>query len=178
MIIEPVPWFSDRKICPADYDLAEYINLHSSEIESIFHLGPGYDHYLANHIPELIDLLAITHSPAEMASYMSMIIATPQIANHYMVVFCDLYNLNPTFFFPDPDLLTLFHLGEKELVNHTHLDSVIEFINPKMIALYQGSIGYLSTLDVIQTTGLYKTKEQYKSIMLYEKYNAVESKDE
>lgn len=165
MIIEPVPWFSDRKICPADFDLAEYIN-QQLIYDSIIHLGPGYDHYLAQHTDA--EILAITHSPAEMASYMSMIIAAPQVAQHYMVVFCDLYHLNPNFIPKEWDLLTLFHLGERESVYPTRLADLIKFINPKKIALYKGSKGFIDTLQVVQESGLFFTKNEYKSLWIIE----------
>ena len=91
----------------------------------IFHLGTGGHHLigLANRMrPQGIrhSIYAITASPEEYSTYMSLCIKDGALGQNYHVWFGDAYNLKPEFLPDDLDLVLVPHLGEYyTVVNHS-----------------------------------------------------------
>jgi len=159
MIIEPIPWMASREICPADFELSEY--LQNKPTLRIFHMGPGYDHILARNTTNPI--LAITHCPGELSSYMSLAIHDNALAQRYQVLFGDIYFLD-RIMFGYFDIVTLFHLGELQAY-YEDWDLVIgKFTCP--IILYRGTKFYSKLHEKVLYTGR-QVSEEYKSLVVY-----------
>lgn len=100
--------------CPCDVHFAEYLEEHGVTGKTIFHFGSGEHHILGKRNLELgqpNEILAVTASREEHASYVDFIIENPKAARSYQVLFVDIYTLTPRLL-PTFDLVTLFHLAE------------------------------------------------------------------
>lgn len=164
MIIEPVPWHNDRNICPADFDFADYLNTLNS-MQRIFHMGPGYFHTLAkNTIGHSI--VAITHSPSELSSYMSMAIEDVHMALRYQVMFGDIHHFDRRML-GRLDMVSLFHLGEKGSPNGFSMKQVIGmFYDVPLIVMYAGSFTFDPAESLILETRQ-KSDLEFKSLRFY-----------
>jgi hypothetical protein len=169
------------QICPCDIHFCEYLKERRVRKRAIFHFGTGGHHVVGRcnrkHALEN-DIVAITASPSEHASYVRQIIREPSIGSRYKVLFADIYNLNaacmPTF-----DLITLFHLCEfvelpsarRQLDDAGVLDLFLSKATPRgRLLFYSRSAGSLETRPLIDravANGRMCFEEQYKSLLVY-----------
>jgi|SRR5436853_147558 len=107
--------------CPCDVHFVEYLESRNITGKSIFHFGTGEHHIVGkkNHErgnPNDIFGITASYQPAtcrskECETYLDFIYKNPVAANHYKVLFSDVYTLSPSLL-PDFDIVTLFHLCE------------------------------------------------------------------
>ena len=122
--------------CPCDLHFVEYLESRETEGKTIFHFGTGEHHVVgkANHArgnPNEIIAITASYQPRtgrskEHETYLDFIIKNPIAANHYKVLFTDVYTLSPHLL-PNFDIVTLFHLCEfydKEYSSYARLDDL------------------------------------------------------
>jgi hypothetical protein len=100
--------------CPCDLHFQEYLSERGIGGQAIFHFGTGAHHLLGKEnlrAQPPNEILGITASKGEYDAYVDFIVHHPQAANHYKVLFADIYTLSPELL-PSFDLVTLFHLCE------------------------------------------------------------------
>jgi hypothetical protein len=100
--------------CPCDQHFQDYLTERAIGGRAIFHFGTGAHHLLGREnlrAEPPNEILGITASKGEYDAYVDFIVHHPQAANHYKVLFADIYTLSPQLL-PHFDLVTLFHLCE------------------------------------------------------------------
>lgn len=107
-------WKLDRKSCPCDCQLVEYLQQANIQNQHIFHFGTGSHHIVGRENQQLAQpnqIMAITASHPEHTAYVKLVLQERGIDKHYKVLFADIYTLDarnlPTF-----DVISLFHLCE------------------------------------------------------------------
>lgn len=105
-------WPASFDTCPPDDDFGRWLADMGATDKTIFHFGTGAHHRLGTVAAWLGNrTLGITASRQEMDAYEELVIAQPEIARNYQVLFGDIYLLNPALL-PEFDIVTLFHLCE------------------------------------------------------------------
>lgn len=167
--------------CPCDVDFCEYLRERQIGGKSIFHFGTGGHHIVGLRnaaAPVANDILGLTLSPPEHASYVRRVIRNPALGKHYKVLFADLYSLSaqvlPTF-----DVVSLFHLGEfsdasraGQRMNDAQVLSLFRSrLAPGGIVLfYPGSDGYPRLRPLLAdevAAGRLSLVENYRSLAIY-----------
>lgn len=107
--------------CPCDLHFVEYLKENRVEGKVIFHFGTGEHHIVGRDNYERgspNEILAITAAyeqqvgrSGEHDAYIEFIREKPAAANHYRVLFTDIYTLSSRIL-PVFDVITLFHLCE------------------------------------------------------------------
>src|SRR5262249_17297818 len=100
--------------CPCDLDFVRYLEARQLAGNLIFHFGTGAHHLVGKNNYERgnpNEILAIPASGDEHQAYIDFVVNHPAAANHYKVLFADIYTLNARML-PRFDLVTLFHLCE------------------------------------------------------------------
>lgn len=98
----------------SDKDIASYLLEEEPGGLNVFHFGTGGHHHvgLTNHARETPDkIVAITASPAEFQSYIELCLEDGSLGRDYLVLFGDIYNLQPQAL-PPLDVASMPHLGE------------------------------------------------------------------
>lgn len=98
----------------SDKDIASYLTEEEPGGLNVFHFGTGGHHHvgLANHgRPDPDKVIAITASPAEFQSYIELCLEDGSLGRDYLVLFGDIYNLQPQVL-PPLDVASMPHLGE------------------------------------------------------------------
>jgi len=167
--------------CPCDLDFAELLVTRGIRRKSIFHFGSGGHHWIGrcNHEAELDnEVLALTLSPREHASYVSSIVRDPSLGRHYKVLFADLYALNAASL-PIFDIVTLFHLCEfsppagcPQRLDDGHVLRLFHsrLSRDGLVIFYSGSFAYAKQVPIIEQAvagGLLSFVEEFKSLRIY-----------
>jgi hypothetical protein len=149
--------------------------------KAIFHFGSGGHHTvgLRNHSAGLAnEVLALTVSPREHATYVSRVIDDPALGEHYKVLFADIHYLSGACL-PSFDVITLFHLGEfvpsSKSERPASACEVLRLFCSKLarggsILFYQGSFGYPRILQLLadaEADGVISRVETYKSLIIF-----------
>ncbi len=108
--------YDNVRDCPADRDIANYIDLHEPRDGglTVFHFGTGGHHHigLANQRREHPNrIIGITASPGEYERYMQLCVEDGSLGGNYLVYFGDIYNLRPEYL-PTLDVASMPHIGE------------------------------------------------------------------
>lgn len=101
-------------LCPCDTDFFAWLKARKVAGKSVFHFGTGAHHILGIEnakLPRPNQILGVTASRGEYASYIDLVTADPRIAISYKAMFLDIYTLDPRGL-PDFDVVSLFHLCE------------------------------------------------------------------
>jgi len=135
---------------------------------------------LRNHSAGLAnEVLALTLSPREHASYVARVIADPTLGESYKVLFADIYRLSAASL-PSFDLITLFHLGEfapsiqsgGPADNREVLRLFCSKLSPGGFMLfYKGSFGYPRVRQLLadaEADGAIAYVEEYKSLIIFQ----------
>ena len=107
-------WPLKTDVCPCDVHFQQYLEEHQVRDRVIFHFGTGGHHLLGRRNCELggvNQILGVTASRAEYASYVDLLAEKPEVSAGYKVLYTDVYTLSARLL-PDFDLVTLFHLCE------------------------------------------------------------------
>jgi hypothetical protein len=167
--------------CPCDLDFAELLVARGIRRKSIFHFGSGGHHWIGrcNHEAELgNEVLALTLSPREHASYVRSIVRDPSLGRHYKVLFADLYALN-TAALPTFDIVTLFHLcefsppaGDPQRLDDEQLLRLFcsRLSRDGLMIFYSGSFAFAKQAPIIEQAvarGLLSFVEEFKSLRIY-----------
>ena len=107
-------WPLKADVCPCDVHFQSFLEEYELRDKVIFHFGTGGHHLLGRKNCELgtaNQILGVTASRQEYASYIDLITEKPEIASGYKVLFTDIYTLDSRLL-PEFDLVTLFHLCE------------------------------------------------------------------
>jgi hypothetical protein len=177
-------WPLDEGRCPCDVHLVEYIEKREIRGKAIFHFGTGHHHIVGIKNLDLDrpnEILGITASREEHASYVDLVIKNPRVGLHYKVLFADLYTLHAALL-PRFDVITLFHLGEfhteanrayTEGNDGTVLWMFVETMNPgALMLLYTRSRGSPEAAILAGEAvraGVLEALEEYKSLKIYRK---------
>jgi hypothetical protein len=167
--------------CPCDLDFAELLVMREIRRKVIFHFGSGGHHWVGKRNREAgldNEVLALTLSPAEHASYIRSIVRDPPLGQHYRVLFADLYALDaaglPTF-----DIVTLFHLCEfSPPAGHPHRlndEQVLRLFHSRLapdglMVFYSGSFACAKQAPIIEravASGLLSLVEEFRSLRIY-----------
>jgi hypothetical protein len=176
----PYSWSLNARQCPCDVHFCEFLEEREIRGRSIFHFGSGGHHLVGvrNRRGGLNnDILAVTLSPREHASYVSRVIRERQIGVHYKVLFADIYTLSMNSL-PAFDVVTLFHLceftpesGAGRASDETVLRRFCSRIGPGgSMLFYRGSYGYprlAPMIDWMVDEGRLSFVEEYRSLVVY-----------
>lgn len=166
--------------CPCDLEFAELLEARGVRHKSIFHFGSGGHHWIGRRNREAgldNEVLALTLSPPEHASYVNSVVRDPPLGAHYKVLFADLYSLRaaalPTF-----DIVTLFHLCEfsppagdaYRLDDAGVLRLFLSRLAPDgLMIFYRGSFAHAKQLPIIEAAlarGQLSFVEDFKSLLI------------
>jgi hypothetical protein len=177
----PYTWPLMPERCPCDLHFCDYLAERGIRKKAIFHFGTGLHHLVGIRNREAgwkNDILAITGSPREHARYVHRAVRDPSFAEHYKVLFGDIYRLQFSLL-PRFDLVTLFHLheftpaaGAEGLLGDAGvLASFLTGLAPGgRLLFYAGSEGFPKTQellrDKVQRRAL-APEEEYKSLVVY-----------
>jgi hypothetical protein len=167
--------------CPCDTDFCDFLRERAIGGKAVFHFGTG-DHHVVG-LRELEraarnDILGLTMSPAEHATYVRLAIRTPALLRHYKVLFADIYSLGRATL-PKFDLATLFHLCEFSDPTSAarRLDDagvlrlfVSQLTSQGLLLFYRGSFGFARTAPLIaqaEAAGNLEFVEDYRSLAIY-----------
>jgi hypothetical protein len=170
--------------CPCDLHFQEYLTERGIGGQAIFHFGTGAHHLLGKenlraNPPN--EILGITASRGEYDAYVDFIVDHPQAANHYKVLFADIYTLSAQLL-PRFDLVTLFHLCEfydphksayARLNDATLLDLFISRLKPGGRLFFFKDSGRNASaetrvlLDARVSAGRLIAVEDYKSLLVF-----------
>lgn len=165
MQIEPVPWMSNREICPVDFDLNEYLS-NIKVPRHIFLMGPGYDHIVGRANPDH-SIVAITHSPGELCSYMSWAIENPTHSHNYQCLFGDIHLLDRSILGAF-HVAALLHLGERYTEGGRSMEGILDmFRDVPILVFYTGSFAWQGVHPVVSASGR-DLVEQYNSLAIYQ----------
>jgi hypothetical protein len=174
-------WPLRASVCPCDVHFCEFLAQRNIRHQSIFHFGTGGHHVvgLQNQRAALAnEILGLTLSPREHASYVKRVIDDPALAKHYKVLFADIYSLSAACL-PEFGLVTLFHLCEFTDPNNggrrTTDAEVLRLFCSKLqsdglMLFYPGSFGYARAAPLIEqavTAGWLSFDQEYKSLIVY-----------
>jgi hypothetical protein len=174
-------WPLRPSVCPCDVHFCEFLAQHNIRRQSIFHLGTGGHHLvgLQNQGAGLAnEILGLTLSPREHASYVKRVIDDPALGKHYKVLFADIHSLSAACL-PEFELVTLFHLCEFADPNNggrrmTDAEVLRLFWSKLrtdgLMLFYPGSFGYAQAAPLIEqavTAGRLSFDQEYKSLMVY-----------
>jgi hypothetical protein len=175
-------WPLRSDICPCDVHFCEFLEERGIRRKSIFHFGSGGHHIvgLRNHSAGLAnEVLALTLSPPEHASYVGRVIADPTLGGSYKVLFADIYRLSAASL-PCFDLINLFHLAEfapsvqsgGPADNREVLRLFCAKLSPGgLILFYKGSFGYPRVRQLLadaEAEGAITYVEDYKSLIIFQ----------
>jgi hypothetical protein len=116
MAYYPKCWDGDFTVCPADRDIATYIDLYEPAHGGlkIFHFGTGGHHHvgMSNHRREHPNIVfGITASSDEYQGYIDLCLEDGSLGRDYHVYFGDIYNLREQYL-PELDIASMPHIGE------------------------------------------------------------------
>jgi len=177
----PYTWPLIPDECPCDIHFCDYLETRAIRRRSIFHFGTGLHHVVGLRNRDATwenEILAITASPREHASYVRKAVGDAALGRHYKVLFADIYNLGATSL-ASFDVVTLFHLCEftPRGTPETRLDDagVLDLLLSKLtesgcVIFYEGSYGFERTASLIEKAvahGRISFAERYESLLVY-----------
>lgn len=180
-------WPLRPDVCPCDVHLCDYLDERAIRRRTAFHFGTGGHHVVGrrNHAEGWgNEILGLTLSPSEHASYVRKIVREPALGRHYKVLFGDIYSLSPTAL-PAFDLVSLFHLcefgdpesGSRQRDDEGVLRMFCSLLNPGgLLLLYRGSFGFARAHALVTgaiADGLLSFVEDYKSLAIYRRPDRV-----
>jgi hypothetical protein len=180
-------WKLDRRSCPCDCQLVEYLQQTQIHNQHIFHFGTGSHHIVGRENQQLAQpnqIMAITASHPEHTAYVKLVLQQRGMDKHYKVLFGDIYTLDarnlPTF-----DVISLFHLCEFYLpdqaafVHHDDrslLDLFIAKLNPGgKIIFYDRSNNWSEAkllIAALEARQVIVPVETYKNLRIYHRATA------
>jgi hypothetical protein len=173
--------------CPCDVDFCEYLRERELGGKSVFHFGTGGHHVVGMEnarAPVPNEVLALTLSPNEHATYVKHVIRNPALGKHYKVLFADIYSLSAESL-PIFDIVSLFHLcefsGASEAGQRLSDCEVLRLfrsrLSPQGIMLfYPGSYGFPRLAPLLEQevdAGRLSLLERYKSLVVYRAHDPV-----
>jgi hypothetical protein len=183
-------WKLDRKSCPCDCQLVEYLQQANIHDQHVFHFGTGSHHIVGceNHqLAQPNQIMAITASHPEHTAYVKLVLQERGIDKHYKVLFGDIYTLD-TRNLPMFDVISLFHLCEFHLpdqaafVHHDDrslLDLFLEKLNPNgKVIFYDRSNNWPEAkllIEALEARHEIVPVETYKNLRIYRRTTASEA---
>ncbi len=175
-------WALDRKQCPCDLELIDYLQRSQIQNKTIFHFGTGGHHIVGLENQKFArpnEIMGITASAPEHRAYTQLVLKNTTLAKYYKVLFADIYTLTrnvlPTF-----DLVTLFHLCEFYLPEnaasvHQTDESLVQLFLDKLnpdgrLVFYTGSWAWQRTeviVRALESAGKIKQIDHYKTLLIY-----------
>jgi hypothetical protein len=157
------PWPLDEAQCPCDVHFIEFLRHSGLKNQRIFHFGTGDHHHVGREASTLgHNVLGITATEHEYASYMRLVVENPDLGRHYKVIFSDIYQTNLSLL-PRFDIVTLFHLCEFWSAHNAPFSSLDDggvlhglagLVEPGgLIAFYTGSFAYDAAARLLENFG-------------------------
>ncbi len=180
----PYSWPLLPQYSPCDLHFCDYVEERKIRRQSIFHFGTGLHHIVGLRNRGAgweNEILGITASPREHASYVRRVVRDPSVGEHYKVLFADIYSLGPASL-PTFDMVTLFHLceftprsTEQGGQAGTADSAVLSLFHSKLapggrIVFFENSDGYPRTTLLLGTEvaeGRLVLEERYKTLLVY-----------
>jgi hypothetical protein len=174
-------WPLRPTVCPCDIHFCEFLAQRNIRRQAIFHLGTGGHHVVGLHNQGAglaNEILGLTLSPREHASYVKRVVDDPALGKHYKVLFADIHSLSAGGL-PDFDIVTLFHLCELADANHGGrrltdaqvLGLFCSKLRPDgLMLIYPGSFGYSQAAPLIEqavAAGRLSFDQEYQSLLVY-----------
>lgn len=176
-------WGFAPELCPCDQHFAEFLEHEAGSGKLVFHFGTGSHHLVGRAVHRLgrNEVLGVTASIQEHAAYAKLVLAQPELARHYKVLFVDIYMMTGQSL-PTLDIAALFHLGEftpKDRPGDPDaalLETVLGNVRPGgLLAFYPGSFGWTAcagAVDGLVDAGVLHHLIDYKSIRIFRKADA------
>ncbi len=176
-------WGLELALCPCDQHFVEFLADRQIAGSVIYHFGSGGHHLVGVECMKAGKgnaVMSITAAPQEHKEYEKLIIATPELAHHYICYFSDIYTFNGRLM-PMFDVTTVYHLCEfrsdandsygghsdwevlRRLCKQTRAGGLVTF--------YNGSNGWSQTAPLVEKAvaeglleadGIFKTLPVYK----------------
>jgi len=176
------PWEWQPDLCPADQDFIKYV-ITERTVDGLYkvgpytygqvlHMGTGNHHRVGYELNKHdIDVIGLTLSPKEYASYIVLVENDPKIQDTYLCLYGDINYLNFLTFKPF-DLITCFHLCEID--TGADVDETVGYfvdaltLDGKLVH-YRNSANASQAREIIQD--YFIKEDEYASLDFYVPYD-------